>query len=682
MPFDWRQFHRSNTARTAVVDPRRRLAICLAGFVAAALLIIARAIQLEATQGEQFRAEATRPVTRSRVVPAPRGRIVTADGTVLACDRSVQALAIDYRWLKNPPDPAWVRSVARARLSKADRKIPARVAAERDSVLADRAALHRQLAALCNISLPQWNARRERIQQRVEKIVASVHGRRDAEAAETDYAEQSWSARLRHLLLDDPDGPRDPVREELDYHVVAEDVPSTAVAEIEGNPRKYLGAKIVRLIRRDYPRNTLAAHVVGYVGALDDDTTAGRAGIERWYEEALSAHPGIAVDQLDRRGAPVVSYERHSPRPGGEIVLHLNAALQSTAEELLRDALRRQAIVGNAEQPAGGAIVVMDVHDGRILAAASAPTFDPNIFTRDDLSSARAAILSDRSHPLFNRVGSMAIPPGSTFKVLTALALLESETVSPATPFHCQGYLHQPDRQRCELFINQGVGHGDIRLLEALTMSCNVYFFHFAERLGPQRLTEWAARAGFGRASGIDLPGEVSGNLPQPNQNIQQRPWRVADAQAIAIGQGTLTVTPLQMLRFLAAVANGGKLPRPQIVKSVAGQLALGQGAPERLNVRPQTLDALQQALRQVVADPDGTAHATVFDPAVAIAGKTGTAQTGGDRPSHAWFAGYASVQEPRLAFVIVLEHAGDAAASAGPVARRLVLRMQQLGLL
>ena len=157
----------------------------------------------------------------------------------------------------------------------------------------------------------------------------------------------------------------------------------------------------------------------------------------------------------------------------------------------------------------------MDVRTGDILAAASAPQFDPNLFVQDD-NGRLAALLADPSKPLFNRACSMAIPPGSTFKVVTAAALLESGSVDPQQPFTCQGYLHQPDRQRCDLYVRQGIGHGEVTLADALAVSCNVYFFHFAELMGPRPLLQWAERFGFGRPTGVDLPAEAAGTLPAP----------------------------------------------------------------------------------------------------------------------------------------------------------------------
>jgi penicillin-binding protein 2 len=349
----------------------------------------------------------------------------------------------------------------------------------------------------------------------------------------------------------------------------------------------------------------------------------------------------------------------------------------------------------------------MNVRDGAIRAAASAPTFDPNVFACGT-SKAVAALLADKSHPLFDRVCQMAISPGSTFKVATAVALMESGISSGQEAYLCQGYLHRPDSQRCALYVRQGIGHGEVTLSDALAVSCNVYFFHFADRMGPRPLVDWSGRLGFGRPTGVDLPAEAAGTLPSP-ENIQQlelHAWRTSDTQATAIGQGSLTATPLQVLRMMAAVANGGRLVAPRIRghgAEIRGQGIVVSGEwlvasksaihhppsaissnPQSLipNSSPHTLQVIRDGLRRVVADPKGTAHATVYLDSTAIAGKTGTAETGDGRPSHAWFAGYAPADDPKWAFVVVLEHAGDAATAAGPLAKRLVLRMEQLGML
>lgn len=700
MPFDWRQFHASEDHAPAVVEPRRRLRICLAAFVAMLALVLGRAIQLEATYGPAFRDEALRPAEKKTVLPAPRGRILSRDGAILACDQTVQAVAVQYRWLQDPPDDHWLRTVVRSRLSKTDRRNVDKLATQRAAFLAERADTARRLADLCGLSPQQWAARSLRIQTRVERIAQSTNSRRELAAAEQERADDSWTVRLRRLLLEEPPPPRIVVAEELNYHVMAEGVPAAAIAEIEAHPDLYPGVRVVSLLERSYPAGSLAAHVLGHLGRVGEkelaesadpdspyspDDWVGRMGIERQYETLLRGHRGLAVQQSDRSGRIVASFHAKEPAPGQDIVLGLDSRLQRTTEELLQGALERRTAMSDSSEPAGGAIVVMDLRDGAIRAAASAPAFDPNLFVAES-PEPRAALLTDPSHPMFDRVCQMALPPGSTFKLVTAVALLESATVPPAEPFTCQGYLHQPDRQRCQIYMRQGIGHGEVTLADALAVSCNVYFFHFAGQMGPRPLIAWAARFGFGCPTGIDLPGESAGVLAtlENIDRLEGHTWTIGDTQSLAIGQGSLTATPLQVLRMIAAVATAGHPPPPHLEKGVGTIYSDATEKPEERSIPMQraTIDAIRDGLRRAVADAEGTAHATVFIDSLPIAGKTGTAETGPSQLSHAWFAGYVPANQPKLAFVIVLEHAGDAAATAGPVVKRLVLRMDQLGML
>jgi penicillin-binding protein 2 len=302
-------------------------------------------------------------------------------------------------------------------------------------------------------------------------------------------------------------------------------------------------------------------------------------------------------------------------------------------------------------------------------------------------------LLTDACRPLFDRTVQMALPPGSVFKVVSAAALLDSG-VSPTTPVNCEGYLHQPEALRCAIFRHLGIGHGPVTMVDALARSCNVYFFHYAEQIGSAPLIDWGQRFGLGQISGIDLPGEVRGSFPVVDSQVGRLPENgvatgsaatKSDPRQIAIGQGPVTVTPLQIARVFAVIANGGCLVRPHIVQQMGTQSdpnhAVHVQPPEPiLGLSEQKLQVIQKGLRQAVANTEGTAHATVDVDEVAIAGKTGTAEVGGHRAEHSWFAGYAPADQPEVAIVVVLEHAGEAATSAGPVVQRLVMQMNELG--
>jgi len=722
MPFDWHQFHLSEERPAAVVDPRRRLRICLGGFLLLAVMVLGRAAQLEVTQGDAFRAEAAQPLERRHSLPGVRGRILAHDGTVLAYDKKILALAVQYRYLQQPPDPRWLRAAARARLPKVQRRDAQSLAAAEDQLRSERADLARRLAGLCSLSDVQWEQRARRIQARVERIAEGVNCRRLAEAAaptEDPPAEVStsffaslarWIEDSVRASLDEATPPRIAVAEESDYHVMAEDLPLGVVAQIEGYPQEYPGVKIVERTRRCYPAGRLAAHVLGHLGAVSeedlprgagDDQSAyraddyvGRTGVERQYESVLRGRPGAVVELSDHSGRVLASSLERKPGLGCDLVLTLDSQLQRAAEELLDSALERRALLAEANEPAGGAIVVIDVRTGALRAVAAAPRFDPNGFVAGNKEEL-AAVLDDPAAPLLDRATRMAIAPGSIFKVVAAIALLESGAVDPEESLTCQGYLHQPDRQRCEIYVRHGVGHGQVALGDALAQSCNVYFFDRSGRMGPEPLVDWARRLGFGRPTGIDLPGEAAGTLPTPETigGLEGHAWRVGDTQSLAIGQGSLTATPLQIVRLMAAVANGGQLLIPRVlenrcqtpfspVEDPTDESWPEKKVPDAISLRPKTLATVRDGLRRVVADPEGTAHGTVYLDAMAVAGKTGTAETGGGRAAHAWFAGYVPAERPKLAFVVVLEHAGSGATAAGPVAQRLVLRMQELGML
>jgi penicillin-binding protein 2 len=343
--------------------------------------------------------------------------------------------------------------------------------------------------------------------------------------------------------------------------------------------------------------------------------------------------------------------------------------------------------------PPGGAIVAIDVRTGAILAAASAPRFDLKLFSGGGAEEWEKTTTDPRK-PLFHRAAEMALPPGSVFKVASAVAFLESGRLDPEHVFHCQGFLDTPERYRCFTFRNFGVGHGDVTLVDALARSCNVYFFDTARRIGPAPLHDWATRFGFGQKTGVDLPVESAGNLPGLPASRQSKAKLRASGETLqlAIGQARLTATPLQIARFIAAIANGGRLVTPRLADA-AGLATVNSAdavdnsssmsdAPQIAGLSSRSLEWVRMGLRQVVAHPQGTGYKTVRLQGISIAGKTGTAEPGQGRPDHAWFAGYVPADRPRIAFVVVLEHAGSGGHAAGPVAREFVQALVALGVL
>ncbi len=659
--FNWHRVFRRAPRSAELADPQHRMQWLLMLLAAMLAVVLVRCIQLEVANGRESRRIMLAPLSHTEPIRAARGRILARDGTVLALDRNVDELLVHYRSLQPT---------------------------------ANHDDLHQHLAELCDLTRGQWNRRCQQIHARIQRMATRVNQRRQADhnssAAASNHG--SWSSLIQDAVMaifappDELPTPAITIREETEFHAVVSGVPPKVVQEIASNPDSYPDVVIRPTQRRRYPSAQLAAHWLGYVTTDDHgDTWQGAAGAESRFDSRLAGTAGIRQIKYDAHGTLIDSTVESPPVAGRDVVLTLDPRLQRRAEELLDDAVRnsqlrrrRQATLGEPRQTTGGAIVLMDVDSGEILVAASAPRFDPNDFAIEQ-SASRQRWLSHPDKAMFDRTLQMAIPPGSVFKPLTAIALLESPSFDSEAPLVCRGYLHDPSRERCMLFRKFGVGHGPIDLSAALAQSCNVYFFHHASRLGPAPLVSWAARFGFGQKTGIELPGESAGHLPTPRERYAAaQDWTDADTEALAIGQGSLTVTPLQIVRMMAAIANGGYLVRPRITRnSIADPGGRRQQQPHSAESKipgldDRTLKTICESLRRTVTDPTGTANNVFQNLQLDVAAKTGTAETGRGE-DHAWFAGFAPAGRPSVAFVVAIEHGGSGAEAAAPVARDLL---------
>ena len=654
------------------------------------LLVIGWRVTATVQRSSEELAPRSSPVTvTTQPIPTHGGRVLADDGSVLAHDQQRFQVLVHYRWLESPTDRTWLQGQALEHLEPHARRDSARLAAARNEVLARRETMLDDLASRCGIGRRELDKRMGVVQQRVERIVTSVQRRRTRDSTPRPAPAGSFLDSLKTALTTPPRrSATEPVviTEELVYHRLLDNVPLEAAAAIQEHPERFPGVTVRVETRRVYRHGSLAAHVVGTRhrrsssrGVVPDREWIGSTGVEKSYDHVLRGRPGLRRIVTNRNGEVVSTRVLEPPRRGRDIQLTLSLRLQRQAESLLDEAT-------SGGSP-GGAIVVIDLHTGAVRAAASAPRFDPNRLVAPDAVTWKR-LTEDPRRPLFCRVTGMALPPGSVFKSLTATALLESGLIPDGHSIACRGFLDRPSHHRCYVFSRFGVGHGKTNLGDALCRSCNVFFFDAARRLarsgstGHNNLHLWAERFGFGHPTGIDLPGESSGDLPAP----PTRPLS-SETMQLAIGQGPVTATPLQIVRMMAAIANGGSLVTPHVVSGHGPDAAaLATRADPRAtriaNLSPRTLAIVQNGLRRVVEDPLGTGYKRIRLPEMAIAGKTGTAEVGGDLEDHAWFAGYVPADRPRLAFVVVLEHAGSGGRQAGPVARQLVQSMQAPGLI
>lgn len=640
--------------RTDAAAGRLRL---LRGLALLPLLVVAaRMVHVQTVLPPRFEAAWTETKTRRQPTPARTGRILAADGVVVARDLTRLDLEMDYRWLQQPPDPTWLRREALARLPAADRRDAARRAASEAAVLADRDRLHDDLRALLG---DDFDRRRDAIDARVQRMRRVVIDKRlarvqpSASGSAPDGLLAEWWHAVAGELTAPPHRGDEPfvLLEETIAHPLAEDVSPEVVELIASAPRRFRGLSIATRLRRDYPLGDFAAHVIGYRRPGDDGAVAGQTGIERSYDRTLRGVPGEAAVVVDWAGREQTRSDVRLARDGDDVTLTLHSAWQRAAETILDEAI--------ADREAdGGCLILMDARTGAVRVAASGPRVDLNLFVRPD-AAAWDRMQADPRRPLFPRLTAMALPPGSTFKLATAAAALESGW-DAGRELHCRGYLDRPDRQRCALFVNHGLGHGDISLPTALARSCNVFFYRLADGLGETRLVDGCDRFGFGLTTGCDLPSEAAGSLPRSGDAATEASRR----RQLAIGQGQLTATPLQIARLAAAIVNGGRLVRPRFSTE----------APQRSepipDLSPATLDTIRAGMRQAVDGELGTARSLARLP-IAVAGKTGTAETA--TRSHAWFAGYLPAEQPRFAVVAVLEHGGGGGSAAAPMVGRLV---------
>lgn len=717
--------------------PAQRLVLLGAIFMLPLVIITARVADLQYRLQPAFTEVFARTTSGTEEIPARQGRLLAADGTVLAADVLQYDLRVHYRRLEDPPDPRWLRRKAWERLSRSERRQSARVAAQESLLREEHKAWWRQLAELTGHPEAELRHTARTIQQRVDAIWAGVDERRrlpDSAPSttmtpnndSTPWWQSAWQ-RMQHELTAPPVRTHhEPlvIAEQEQSHVLLSNVPRDVADEVAAHPERYPGVSIHVRPRRVYPLKTVAPHILGsrtplraeevdptsehFVASLGVDYRAGdpygRSGLERQYESVLHSRRGVRRLVYDRHGEELSSHIEREAEHGRDIVLTLDLPLQQRAEALLDEAISTvpkpstddEAPPANAPRtPApGGCLIALDVQTGAVLTAACAPRYDANLLITPE-SAAWKALIEDPRKPLYSRVTQMAVPPGSVFKALTAMALLESGVFRPHDHIPCIGYLDRPEQHRCLVFRHYGVGHGDTNLASALARSCNVYFFTGARRSGPQALVEWSRRLGIGEPTGLDLPGETGGALPSPSRPGEAGPrWYPGDTLGLAIGQSSLKVTPLQMARLMAAIANGGFLVTPHLATTAGPTSIETDGStpvrpvfahpePQPIpGLHPETLAAIRAGLYDVVHDPHGTGYKTIRLPEVAIAGKTGTAEVGGGRPDHAWFAGYAPADQPRVAFAVVIEHGGSGGKVAGPIAKEFVKTLLETGLI
>ncbi len=467
-----------------------------------------------------------------------------------------------------------------------------------------------------------------------------------------------------------------------------EDVDWQTLAYLENNKYKFSGIRIEVQPVRVYHYGNLGANIIGYIGSInpkeleadeegvyEGGDLVGKRGLERIREPDLRGEKGSSSTEVNASGFEQQQLKHEDPLPGRDITLTIDAELQQAAEQYL-------AISDKA-----GAVVAMEVDSGRVLAAVSAPTIHLEDFIGGISRKNWNALLENPRNPLLNKPVQGVYPPGSTYKIVTALAGLAEGVITEHTTFYCPGHYYFGRLYRCW----KHSGHGTVDIRRAITESCDVFFYQVGQRLGVDRLAAYAKKLGLGTRSGIELEHEKAGIVPTKDWKRKRfkEKWHEGETLSVAIGQGFNNMTPLQICLMTMAVASGGKIYKPQIVemvKTTDGEI-VEQLTPELLSdLSPrekQYLPIIEDGLYGVVQGKRGTARNVRIE-GLTVAGKTGTAQVvrlaqykglkEQDIPykyrDHAWFTCYAPADNPKIVVTVLVEHGLHGGSGAGPIAR------------
>lgn len=449
--------------------------------------------------------------------------------------------------------------------------------------------------------------------------------------------------------------------------------------EVKNNPRS---ADLEIDNVRTYPMGEKLAHVVGYVGEISQEQLRdpefknyhlgdriGKSGVEAEYEKLLRGIDGGEIIEVDSIGQKVRTLRTNVPIPGQNIYLTLESDLQDKIYELSKETLSK---VGSLS----GAAVAMDPGSGQVLALISFPSFDPNIFTKLEGEGAISEVFSDPSSPVLNRAIGGVYPPGSTFKIVSALAALSSGKFTRDTEVVDNGVIYLGTFKFTNWYFNQyGRVEGPVNLIKAIKRSTDTYFYQVGEVLGEKALAEWAAKLNLGRNLGIDLPGEVNGLVPDDNwkEKTFDLPWYPGDTLHMAIGQGFVLATPLQILGITSFIASDGILYKPQLLLKVEREKQVVQEFKPKILLSkiadPKWVSIIKQGLTEVPKS-GGTAWPFFTFP-IPTGGKTGTAEYGDPKDrTHAWYTSFAPSNDPKIVMTVLVEGGGEGSNVSAPIVK------------
>lgn len=459
--------------------------------------------------------------------------------------------------------------------------------------------------------------------------------------------------------------------------LIKEDVDKQKALILEENSLNLPGVMVKVTPKREYKYNEVGSHILGYLGEIDRNELeklrgygyqikdlVGKDGLEKSYDNYLRGEEGGMQLEVNSKGFFVKPLGKKEALMGRDLGLTIDIRLQEFIDKLFAD--KR------------GACVVLEASTGEVLALVSKPNFDPNIFLSSRNNDEKREILQRPDRPMLNRAISGLYAPGSVFKPVIAVAGLDRGKIDVNDTFFCGGkYTLGKSVFKCW----DEEGHGTENVCEGLKNSCNVFFYQLGRVVGVDDIFAFAARLGYGAPCGIDLPEEASGLIPNRmwKRLARKEAWFEGDTVNYSIGQGYVLVTPLQVVRMMAAIGNGGNLVQPYIVKKIEG-VEVAAAKSRNIGISKKTLDIVKVGLTKVIEDASGTGRRAKVE-GLRIAGKTGTAQNPSGT-SHAWFSGFSPIQAPKIAIVVFVEQGGKGGMEAAEFAGKIFVESKKLGIL
>ena len=642
------------------------------------VVFLVRLFNLQVINGEEYREASTKKMLRTTSIEAPRGEIYDKNGVVLATSKLGYDVYIYRTGLTNEELNSNILKIINILEQNKDKYIN-NFPIEDDKLVIYNNTQKNNMYDVLKIDeeLP------------AEEILNNFFEKYKLNETKYTKEEKIKIATIRYELSTNPYSLFKGVK-------IADNISYNSMAMIEEIKSTLPGIEINTTPKRYYPYGTLLAHVLGYVGSINKDeyenlqnegysynSIIGKTGIELSMEKYLKGTNGIMRTEVDSRGSINSEYIYEEAVAGSNVTLTIDYRLQQVAENALKDVINKINTGAKGykkiEDAKSGAVVALDVNTGEVLAIASYPTYDPNLFVSGISNKDWKKINDNKLKPMFNRAIAGTYSPGSTYKMLTAIAGLEKGVITTEEKIKDNGIYEYGYHPKCWIYTSYRKTHGNINVSDAIKVSCNCYFYEVGRRLGIKDLVEYSKKFGLGSKTGIEVKGESKGSIAGDTQKT----WYLGDTLSASIGQSYNSYTPIQLANYIATLSNGGNLNRVSLIKDVSKENEQSVSKEElleyieeytgvkfeetKLDLNKENINAIVKGMESVTSETGGTSYIVFKNSNIQVAGKTGTAQVSQGNPNGI-FVGFAPIKNPEIAIVAVIEHGNSGSYSANVV--------------